>query len=57
MTPQEPEPPRPAEPNRPHRPAVKSEELFGGAQEIVIVHGGEQYRLRVTKSGKLILTK
>ena len=55
MSPQEPsEPPRP----RPEaRVSVTSEELLRGAQEIVIVHGGEEYRLRVTKSGKLILTK
>lgn len=34
-----------------------SEVLFEGRTEIVIDHRGEEYRLRLTKSGKLILTK
>jgi hemin uptake protein HemP len=34
-----------------------SEELFRGTREIWIEHGGEQYRLRITSRGKLILTK
>jgi hemin uptake protein HemP len=36
---------------------VKSEELFAGACEVVIVHGGAEYRLRLTRTDKLILTK
>jgi hemin uptake protein HemP len=35
---------------------VSSEELLGREGELVIVHGGRQYRLRVTQNGKLILT-
>jgi hemin uptake protein HemP len=35
---------------------VPSSELFGGATELVIVHGQREYRLRVTSNGKLILT-
>jgi len=31
--------------------------LFQGSQEILISHKGEHYRLRITKNGKLILTK
>jgi hemin uptake protein HemP len=31
--------------------------LFGKAREILIEHGGALYRLRVTSSNKLILTK
>ena len=31
--------------------------LFQGSQEILINHNGETYRLRITKNGKLILTK
>ena len=31
--------------------------LFGAARELVIEHGSEEYRLRITQSGKLILTK
>jgi len=36
---------------------VTSEELFRGAQEIVIVHSGSFYRLKITRQGKLILNK
>jgi hemin uptake protein HemP len=40
------------------RPAViEVATLFGAAQEIRLLHRGEEYRLRITKSGKLILTK
>ena len=38
-------------------PALHSDDLFRGTHEIVIVHGTEQYRLRITRAGKLILTK
>jgi hemin uptake protein HemP len=38
-------------------PAVTSEVLFSGARELVIKHAGENYRLRLTNQGKLILTK
>ena len=31
--------------------------LFGGRQEILIQHGDQVYRLRITRQGKLILTK
>jgi hemin uptake protein HemP len=37
---------------------ISSETLFApGQREVVIEHGGERYRLRVTRNGKLILTK
>lgn len=39
------------------RPRLHSTELFGKAREIVIEHAGEEYRLRLTRQGKLILTK
>ncbi len=32
-------------------------DLFRGSKEIIILHGKEQYRLRVTRQNKLILTK
>ena len=32
-------------------------ELFSGRREIVIVHGDAEYRLRITRANKLILTK
>lgn len=34
-----------------------SRELFRGRQEILIEHAGHAYRLRITRQGKLILTK
>lgn len=39
------------------RPTVASVDLFQGGKEIVIRHGTEEYRLRITRAGKLILTK
>ena len=38
-------------------PCLRSESLFGKAREILIQHAGGYYRLRVTHSNKLILTK
>lgn len=35
---------------------LDSRELLRGRTEIEIVHGGRLYRLRITASGKLILT-
>ena len=35
---------------------VSSETLLGQARELVIVHNGREYRLRLTQNGKLILT-
>lgn len=35
---------------------VQSEALLGVAKELVIVHNGREYRLRMTQNGKLILT-
>lgn len=37
--------------------AVSAELLFAGAKEIVIRHQGDDYRLRITRNAKLILTK
>ena len=31
--------------------------LFAGRREAIIVHRGEEYRLRITRQEKLILTK
>jgi hemin uptake protein HemP len=36
---------------------ISSEELLGGQREIIIQHGTEQYRLRLTNNNKLILVK
>ena len=38
-------------------PAIDSADLFAGGREIVIRHGAEHYRLRLTSSNKLILIK
>ena len=39
------------------RRRISSTELMQGAREVVIMHEGEEYVLRITKTGKLILTK
>ena len=36
---------------------IDSVALFRGHGEIVILHDGQEYRLRITKANKLILTK
>lgn len=36
---------------------LTSEALMAGSREVILEHRGEQYRLRVTSNGKLILTK
>jgi hemin uptake protein HemP len=33
------------------------DELLKGGREAILVHRGQEYRLRITASGKLILTK
>jgi hemin uptake protein HemP len=36
---------------------LKVSELLGGEREAILEHDGQDYRLRITASGKLILTK
>jgi hemin uptake protein HemP len=36
---------------------IQSDSLLQGEREITIQHGSELYRLRLTKTGKLILNK
>ncbi len=48
---------RPVAAPRPPAAAVRSEDLFGGTRELIIRHGREEYRLRITRANKLILTK
>lgn len=38
-------------------PRIESRELLSGSREVVIDHSGVEYRLRVTRNDKLILTK
>ena len=35
---------------------MRSRELFGNAQELIIEHNARLYRLRITAQGKLLLT-
>ena len=41
----------------PQRKRITTADLMQGAREIIVLHQGEEYLLRITKSGKLILTK
>jgi hemin uptake protein HemP len=43
--------------NQPTLPVVSTGSLFGNRRELLIEHGGAQYRLRITQNNKLILTK
>ena len=36
---------------------IDSAALFAGATELIILHNGSPYRLRITRQDKLILTK
>jgi hemin uptake protein HemP len=36
---------------------IESSSLFRGGREVVIVHDEQEYSLRITRNGKLILTK
>ncbi|HEY9529805.1 MAG TPA: hemin uptake protein HemP [Burkholderiales bacterium] len=44
--------------NSPPQPLhrVTSEALLGSRRELLIVHNGKEYKLRLTQNGKLILT-
>ena len=48
--------PRVSEPSKAAPQRVASETLLGRLGELVIVHNGREYRLRLTQNGKLILT-
>jgi len=43
--------------SRPDAVEVTSEKLLRGRREVLIRHGADQYRLRLTRMNKLILTK
>lgn len=36
---------------------ITSAELFGSERELVILHQGDLYRLRITSNNRLIMTK
>lgn len=48
-----------AEPGTPAPPLrrISSQRLLAGERELVIQHMGSEYHLRLTRNGKLILTK
>ena len=48
--------PRRLQPEPPPR-RLKVAELLEGAREAILEHSGQDYRLRITTNGKLILTK
>ena len=52
------QPDSPAEPARNDRTGMRvtSQTLLGRANELIIQHGGREYRLRLTQNGRLILT-
>jgi hemin uptake protein HemP len=39
------------------RKRIRTTDLMQGGREVVLLHEGEEYILRITKTGKLILTK
>lgn len=43
--------------DRTRPPVTRSDQLFGNSNELIIDHYGQEYRLRITNLGKLILTK
>jgi hemin uptake protein HemP len=38
-------------------PRIDIRALLGGGREAIMLHGEQEYRLRITRNGKLILTK
>ena len=42
---------------RPPRQRLSSADLMRGSRELILLHEGKEYILRITKTGKLILTK
>lgn len=56
MTSPSPRDPAPSTPPTPAR-RIAIADLMGGAVEVILLHDGQEYRLRITRNGKLILTK
>jgi len=46
-----------AGPTRAANHRIDSQRLLAGGRELVIDHAGQEYRLRLTRNDKLILTK
>jgi hemin uptake protein HemP len=51
-----PPPKPPGSPGRDAPPRIPSDALLGLRREVIILHAGREYRLRVTQHGRLILT-
>lgn len=49
--------PTPAPTEGAARRRLSLEAILGGHREVIIEHRGEDYRLRLTSNGKLLLTK
>lgn len=45
------------EPNRDPIPRILLTDLLRGSREAIILHAGQEYRLRITANNRLILTK
>ena len=56
-TPNRPSPPAGGPKKKPGRPRWTSEALFEGANIVVIEHLGQDYVLRITRNGRLLLNK
>jgi hemin uptake protein HemP len=41
----------------PRPKSIAIDELMGSAREVILRHADDEYRLRITSKGKLILTK
>ena len=49
---------RPTDERPPQEPRrVRSADLFQGARQLIIVHNNVEYHLRITRLGKMILSK
>ena len=59
MTPQNPSEPINPDYFTPQTPRqrVSTTDLMRGGRELVLLHDGQEYILRITRTGKLILTK
>ncbi|MEQ8823325.1 MAG: hemin uptake protein HemP [Filomicrobium sp.] len=51
------EPPDPAAPAAKNVRRIPVLDLFEGSNELILIHNGDDYRLRITSKGRLILTK
>ena len=49
--------PEPPKTGRSQPTRIEASQLLGGNREVILEHDGQEYRLRLTSNGKLILTK